>query len=71
MHDQYLKDGQKLHVESYILHPYHKDKIVYEDYDIAISTTTTKMIFSRTVRPVCLPTGSENILGRTGIVAGW
>lgn len=39
--------------------------------DIALLTLDSPVQYSRSVRPICLPTGSKGYGGQYGIVAGW
>lgn len=39
--------------------------------DIALLTLDSPVQYSRSVKPICLPTGTKNYGGTYGIVAGW
>lgn len=53
----------------------HLDRFVnyssYDDYDMALLTTTEPIIFSHHVVPICLPKIAQDFVGKTGTVAGW
>lgn len=71
MHDQTTKDGEFYKVGHYMLHPKFTNLTVYDDYDMALVTVTTRIRFGRTVKPICLPSPFDDFTGRAGIVAGW
>lgn len=39
--------------------------------DVAVLTLSEPVEFSETVRPICLPTGSQLYSGKTATVIGW
>lgn len=71
MVDQRIKDGDSYKISHYMLHPKFKNHTVYDDYDIALVTVSTRIQFGQTVRPICLPSPLDDFTGQSGIVAGW
>lgn len=71
MHDQIAQDGDFYNVGNYMLHPKFNNLSVYDDYDMALVTVTTRIRFGRTVKPICLPASFDDFTGQAGIVAGW
>lgn len=55
MHNQHIKDGDSYEVGQLDLHPKFINHTVYDDYDIAIVTLRTHILFSERVNPICLP----------------
>jgi Trypsin len=71
MHDSRTQDGAKYNIANAVLHPKFINLTIYDDYDMALITTTNKIRFGQNVKPICLPTPVEEFSDQTGIVAGW
>jgi len=41
------------------------------DNDIALVKLNSKVTFSSSISPVCLPQGKSPVIGTTGVVTGW
>ena len=68
-HNINIQDGEEdFSVESWVSHPQYDPRTT--DYDYAIITLTTPIVFSDSAMPVCLPT-QELGGGEEAIVTGW
>lgn len=71
MHNQFLKDGEKVLIENIEYHPKLKSFEAYEDYDMVLTRTSNPIEFKKNVHPICLPKIGEDIVAKEGIIAGW
>ncbi|XP_037928509.1 serine proteinase stubble-like, partial [Teleopsis dalmanni] len=63
---------EKHNVTEKIVHPYFQFRMTQPDrYDVALLKLDKATHFSNHIQPICLPQNSFDLIGRTGIIAGW
>jgi hypothetical protein len=66
--------AQKLNIFKFIVHPNWNPRNNKYEGDIAIAKLTSAVQYNKDIRPICLPSLSQNsfdIVGKQGLVAGW
>lgn len=72
MHSNSVREGQLLTVAESRLHPEFQELENYDIVDVAILRTKQLIVFSDTVRPVCLPQSQAlRYDSRAATIAGW
>lgn len=72
MHSSQLLEGQLHTVAECLIHPDFEELEHYDLVDVAVLKTKSAIVFSDTVRPVCLPATSTLRYGhRSATIAGW
>ena len=66
MHDNFFAEGVSQQLILLLCHPYQ-----HEDIALVTLATPVPASMAKTVRPICLATGSESYVGRMGTVVGW
>jgi hypothetical protein len=67
MHDSQLQDGIPYKIADYQLHPKFTNYSIYDDYDMAIVAVDRSIVFSENIKPVCLPSPSDDFTGQMAV----